>query len=154
MTRDDNCITLRVQLCFDFNSSTCVRIKISLQDGVPIYRQIVNQVKYLIASGQLCANEELLPIRTLAQQLTVTPNTVVKAYGELETEGLIVKRRGAGTFVAEYNSPLARKEQRRILTMRADSLLAEARQLKFTFEEVIELLEKRQAALDKRGNDP
>ena len=128
-----------------------MRIEISLRDGVPIYRQIVNQVKYLIASGQLRVEEELPPIRTLAEQLSVTPNTVVKAYGELESEGLLVKRRGSGTFVAEGESPLARKEQRRILTERADSLLIEASQLDFTFDEVIELLEKRQTALDKRA---
>ena len=125
-----------------------MHIEITLQDGVPIYRQIVNQVKYQIASGQLEAGEELPPIRTLAERLLVTPNTVVKAYGELEAAGLVYKRRGAGTFVAEDTSPLARKEQRRILTQRADALLAEARQLNFSFHEVMELLEKRQAALD------
>jgi GntR family transcriptional regulator len=126
-----------------------VHIEISLQDGVPIYRQIVNQVKYLIASGRLHAGEELPPIRTLAEQLLVTPNTVVKAYGELETSGLVVKRRGAGTYVADVASPLAKKEQRKILIQRADALLAEARQLKFSYDEVLELLQKRQAELEK-----
>ena len=126
-----------------------MHIEISLQDGVPIYRQIVNQVKYLIASGQLAADEELPPIRALAEQLLVTPNTIVKAYGQLESEGVVYKRRGAGTYVAEFQSPLARKEQKRILTQRADALLAEASQLNFTFEEVVDLLHSRQAALDK-----
>ena len=126
-----------------------MHIQVSLHDGVPIYRQIVNQIKYLIASGQLAPGAELPPIRTLAEQLLVTPNTVVKAYGELESEGLVHKRRGAGTYVAERSSPLARKEQRRILTQRADALLAEAMQLNFTFEEVLELLRGRQAALTK-----
>ncbi|MCA9122563.1 MAG: GntR family transcriptional regulator [Planctomycetaceae bacterium] len=126
-----------------------MHIEISLQDGVPIYRQIVRQVKYLIASGQLDTDEELPPIRTLAEQLTVTPNTIVKAYGQLESEGIVYKRRGAGTYVAEFQSPLARKEQKRILTQRADALLAEASQLNFTFEEVVDLLHSRQAVLDK-----
>ena len=58
-------------------------IIINVTDGVPIYRQIVNQVKYLVASGLLRAGEELPPIRTLALQLKVTPNTIVKAYDEL-----------------------------------------------------------------------
>lgn len=129
-----------------------MHIEISLEDGVPIYRQIVNQVKYLVASGQLVADEELPPIRTLAQQLLVTPNTIVKAYGTLETEGLVYKRRGAGTYVAEVTSPLARKEQRRILAQRADALLAEAQQLNFSFDEVVELLGKRQTALNKTLN--
>ena len=90
-----------------------MHIEISAQDGVPIYRQIVNQVKYLIASGQLGSDEELPAIRTLAEQLVVTPNTIVKAYRELESEGLVYKRQGAGTYVAQTKSPLARKEQKK-----------------------------------------
>lgn len=128
-----------------------MHIEISLQDGVPIYRQIVNQVKYLIASGQLAAEQELPPIRALAQQLLVTPNTVVKAYAELENVGLVYKRRGAGTYVADLQrSPLARREQKRILTQRADALLAEARQFDFSFEDVVKLLQTRQAELQKK----
>ena len=129
-----------------------MHIEISLEDGVPIYRQIVNQVKYLVASGQLVADEELPPIRALAERLLVTPNTIVKAYGELESEGLLYKRRGAGTYVAKVASPLARKEQKRILSQRADALLAEAQQLNFTFDEVVALLGKRQTALNKTLN--
>jgi GntR family transcriptional regulator len=126
-----------------------VHIEISLQDGVPIYRQIVNQVKYLIASRQLDAGDELPAIRALAEQLLVTPNTIVKAYGQLESEGLVYKRRGAGTYVAEVSSPLARREQKKILAQRADALLAEANQLNFTFDEVMELLLARQTVLSK-----
>jgi GntR family transcriptional regulator len=124
-------------------------IEISLQDGVPIYRQIVNQIKYLVASGKIREGDELPPIRTLAEQLSVTPNTIVKAYGELEDEGVILKRRGAGTYVADLKSPLARKEQRRILEQRADALLTEAIQLNFTYDQVLELLAKRNAIITK-----
>ncbi|MEQ1829188.1 MAG: GntR family transcriptional regulator [Pirellula sp.] len=126
-----------------------MHIEISLHDGVPIYRQIVNQVKYLVASGKIRAGDELPPIRTLAEQLMVTPNTIVKAYGELEDEGVVFKRRGAGTYVADLKSPLARKEQRRILEQRADALLTEAKQLNFTFDEVLDLLGKRNAIITK-----
>ena len=79
----------------------------------------------------------------------MTPNTIVKAYGELESAGAVYKRRGAGTYVAEVTSRLARKEQKRILAQRADALLAEAQQLKFTFDEVLDLLRNRQTALKK-----
>ena len=127
-----------------------MHIQISLQDGVPIYRQIVNQVKYLVASGQLQAEEELPPIRALAEQLQVTPNTVVKAYGQLEEDGVVYKRRGAGTYVAQAASRLARKEQRKILVQRADALLADAQQLDFTFDEVLEVVRGRHAALQKK----
>ena len=69
-------------------------------DGVPIYLQIVNQVKYLVAVGRLAPGEELPPIRVLAEKLVVNPNTVARAYRELEAAGVVEKRRTAGTFVA------------------------------------------------------
>ncbi len=128
-----------------------MHIQISLQDGVPIYRQIVNQVKYIVASGHILPGEELPPIRALAKQLLVTPNTVVKAYRELEVEGVVYKRRGAGTYVSEFISPLARKEQKNILASRIDALLVEARQMNFTFEDVLNLLHKRRTALWKNA---
>jgi GntR family transcriptional regulator len=126
-----------------------MHIEISLHDGVPIYRQIVNQVKYQIASGRLQPGDELPPIRTLAERLTITPNTVVKAYAELESEGVVYKRQGAGTYIAETTSRLARKEQRKILEQRADALLAEAVQLNFRFDEVLDIVRARQAILHK-----
>ena len=86
-----------------------MNITISLTDGVPIYRQIVNQVKYLVASGLLRSGDELPPIRTLALQLKVTPNTIVKAYDELEGAGVVHTRRGAGTYVSEGRQHMARR---------------------------------------------
>ena len=124
-----------------------MNIQISLKDGVPIYRQIVNQVKYMVASGQLTSGMEVPPIRVLAEQLLVTPNTVVKAYRELETEGVVYKRRGAGTFIAENGSPLKAAEQKRILTERADTLLSEARQMGYSLDDITTLLNERAAAL-------
>jgi GntR family transcriptional regulator len=120
-----------------------VQIHISPSDGVPIYLQIVNQVKYLVASGRLAPGEELPPIRTLAEQLVVNPNTVARAYRELEVAGIVTKRRTAGTYVSEAGSPLARQERLRILTERIDLLLAEARQMDIHLEEVIDLLRER-----------
>jgi GntR family transcriptional regulator len=124
-------------------------ITISLSDGVPIWRQIFNQIKYLMASGLLQPGEELPPIRTLALQLSVTPNTVVKAYGELEAAGLIHKRRGAGTYVSDVLSPLADRERLRIIEQRVDALLAEAHQLNFTADEVVRVLRERLAAMPR-----
>jgi GntR family transcriptional regulator len=97
-------------------------------DGVPIYLQIANQVKYLVASGRLAPGDEIPPIRVLAHQLLVNPNTVARAYLELEREGVVHKRHGSGTYVSDAGSPLARKERLKILSERVDALLAEARQ--------------------------
>lgn len=124
-----------------------MNITIDLGDGVPIYRQIANQVRYMIASGLLLPDEELPPIRVLAQQLRVTPNTVVKAYDELEGAGVIHKRRGAGCFVSASPSKLAEQEKRRILEQRVDALLLEAHQLGVGATALLKLLQERQALL-------
>jgi GntR family transcriptional regulator len=120
-----------------------VQIHISSNDGVPIYLQIVNQVKYLVASGRLSPGNELPPIRVLAEQLLVNPNTVARAYRELETAGVVTKRRTAGTYVSETSSPLERRERLRILTERVDALLAEARQMDIDIDQVLILIRRR-----------
>jgi GntR family transcriptional regulator len=122
-------------------------LHISPHDGVPIYLQIVNQVKYLVGSGRLAPGEELPPIRVLAERLTVNPNTVARAYRELEMAGLVEKRRTAGTFVSAAGSPLARRERVKILTERIDALLAEARQLGIRTDDVIDLIRSREEAM-------
>ena len=125
-------------------------ISINLTDGVPIYRQIVNQVKYLVASGLLQPGEELLPIRTLALQLKVTPNTIVKAYGELEASGVIQKRQGSGTFVSEGRpQQVAVRERRRVIEQRIDSLLAEAHQLNISADDILRMVRERMATMDE-----
>ena len=120
-----------------------MQIHITSNDGIPIYLQIVNQVKYLVASGRLSPGEELTPIRVLAEQLLVNPNTVARAYRELETAGVVTKRRTAGTYVSQRRSPLDRRERLRILTERVDTLLAEARQMDVTTDQVFALIRRR-----------
>jgi GntR family transcriptional regulator len=127
-----------------------MQIHISPQDGVPIYLQIVNQVKYLVASGRLAPGEEMPPIRVLAEQLVINPNTVARAYRELETAGVVSKRRTAGTFVSDAGSPLARRERLKILTQRIDALLAEARQMGIETERVIDLLRQRDQVMQPK----
>ena len=125
-------------------------ITINVTDGVAIYRQIVNQVKYLVASGLLQPGEELPPIRTLALQLRVTPNTIVKAYGELEIAGVVQKRQGSGTFVSEARpQQVALRERRRVIEQRIDGLLAEAHQLNFTADDILRMVRERKAAMDE-----
>jgi GntR family transcriptional regulator len=124
-----------------------MHLRVNPTDGVAIYLQIVNQVKYLVAAGRLLPGEELPPIRTLAERLTINPNTVARAYRELEVAGVVVKRGTTGTFVSDAGSPLARKERVRILTERIDALLAEARQLGFSSSELFDLIRRRDQAL-------
>jgi GntR family transcriptional regulator len=128
-----------------------VQIHISANGGVPIYLQIVNQVKYLVAAGRLAAGEELPPIRVLAERLVVNPNTVARAYRELEAAGVVEKRRTAGTYVSDAGSPLARRERLKIVTERVDALVAEAQQMGFGIEEIVELVRRRNEVLQPRG---
>ena len=95
-----------------------MQLHVSPSDGVPIYQQVVNQIKYLVASGRLKQGEQLLPVRKLAEQLIVNPNTVARAYRELESDGVVESRRGSGVFVSEGVSPLAKREQNKILKFR------------------------------------
>ena len=125
-----------------------MQIHINPNDGVPIYLQIVNQVKYLVAAGRLSAGEEIPPIRALAQQLLINPNTVARAYLELENAGLVTKRHGSGTYVSDQGSPLGRRERRKILAERADALLAEARHLGVPVSEVLDIIRERHSMLN------
>jgi GntR family transcriptional regulator len=127
-----------------------MQIHISEADGVPIYLQIINQIKYLVASGRLSAGEELPPIRVLAEKLLVNPNTVVRAYRELELAGVVVKRRTSGTYVSDAGSRLARRDRLKIIVQRIDALLAEARQMDIGLDEVMELIQDRDEAMQSQ----
>jgi GntR family transcriptional regulator len=130
-----------------------VEIKIDPADGVPIYRQIVNQIRYSVASGLLEAGDELPTIRAFALRLKVTPNTIVKAYEELESAGIVQKRHGSGTFVSGERTRLADWERRRIIEQRIDALLTEAHQLGFSLEELFKLIKRRQSLIVEGRSD-
>jgi GntR family transcriptional regulator len=74
--------------------------RIDAGSGVPIYRQLVEQVRREVMLGRLAAGDQLPPLREVVDALAINPNTVVKAYAELEHEGLVIRRQGMGTFVA------------------------------------------------------
>ena len=129
-----------------------MQIHISSSDGVPIYLQIVNQIKYLVAAGRLASGEELPPIRVLAEQLVINPNTVARAYRELEAAGIVEKRRTAGTYVSDQGSPLARRERMKILAQRVDALLAEAQQMDISIDDVLKLIDQRTAVMQANSS--
>jgi len=120
---------------------------VNTRNGVPIYLQLITQIKHLLASGRLATGAELPPIRSLAEQLLINPNTVARAYRELENAGLVVSRWGAGTYVSDKGCPLAQEERVRILSEHIDGLLAEASSLGVDNKELMELVEQRRAAM-------
>ena len=119
-----------------------MQLHITPGDGAPIYRQIIDQVKNLVAAGRLKPGDEMPTIRALAQQLIINPNTVARAYRDLEAQGILLSRQGSGTVVADGGSPLARGERMRQLSAQVDKLLTEAQHLGFDEETVIELVKK------------
>jgi GntR family transcriptional regulator len=129
-----------------------LQITINEGEGTPLYFQLVRQIKHLIATGRLASGEDLPPVRVLAQQLLINPNTVVRAYRELESAGLVYTRRGAGTYVADGRVPYSDEECRRILSDRLDGLVVDARNLGFSLERLVELLKERDKALRGGGD--
>src|SRR5437588_7178489 len=120
-----------------------MQIHLDSGDGVPIYLQIVNQVKYLVAAGRLRPGEELPPIRALAERLVINPNTVARAYRELERAGVVTKRSTTGTFVSASTAGPSRQQCLAALAGRVDVLLAEAAQMGVDLDELCELVRPR-----------
>jgi GntR family transcriptional regulator len=127
-----------------------MQIRVSPDDGLPPYKQIFNQIKYLVASGVLQPGEELPPIRALAEQLLINPNTVARAYRELEHAGIVFKRGTVGTFVSDAPSPFARRERLRVLRQRIDTLLADARHMGVDVAELKALIDERDGLMNER----
>lgn len=125
-----------------------IQFRLNPQSGVPIYRQIQDQILHGIASGQLGPGEQLPTIRSLAVELSVNPNTVIKAYMELERAGVVTTEQGSGTFIGpRLPSPLRAAERRAKLESLCSEFLAEAARYGFTVDDVVSAIE----ALGKRG---
>jgi GntR family transcriptional regulator len=111
--------------------------------GLPIYRQLVQQLRERIASGQLGEGEKLPSVRDLAKEIKVNMLTVAKVYQILEAEELVVSRRGLGTFVAVGKASRSLREKRELISEAVEQLIAEAKHLRLTEEELIKLIEQR-----------
>jgi GntR family transcriptional regulator len=118
--------------------------------GVPIYLQLMEQVKHGIETGALRSGEQLPGIRPLAEELVVNPNTVAKAYRELEHEGVIELRQGAGAFVSAATKPATTDKLRAAQTLVADTIAA-LRGRGVTDEEIRRLFEAQLAGLLRTG---
>jgi GntR family transcriptional regulator len=115
-------------------------LRLDHHSGEPIWRQIVEQVKYSIASGQLAEDDKLPSIRALAGQLKINPRTVVKAYEELAHGGLVVMRQGQGVFVTHTREAAPTATRRKLVADMARRLLAEASRLGADSKEVQEIV--------------
>jgi GntR family transcriptional regulator len=123
--------------------SETVDFQIDTKSGVPFYRQIIEQVKYAVSRGHLNPGDQLPTVRQLAVDLSVNPNTVVRAYRELEIERVLVTQQGAGTFVSNTRPEIDQLERQRMLDQILTELLTRASSYGFGLDEVLAGLQQR-----------
>ena len=111
-------------------------INIDASSGLPIYLQIVGQIKAAIATRRLAPEDPLPSVRQLATELRVNPNTVARAYLDLEIEGVIYKRQGHGTFVSAQGVEMSKRERRRAVVRRLEKAVVESVHLGLDEEEM------------------
>jgi GntR family transcriptional regulator len=126
-----------------------ITFQLNPKSGVPIYRQIQDQIRYGIAANLLSPGEQLPTVRALAVELSVNPNTVIKAYTELERAGLLTTEQGSGTFVApQPPATLSDQDRQAKLEGLCSEFLAQAARYGFSSREVIEVIE---SLMEKRS---
>ena len=127
-----------------------MKFRLDMQSGVPVYRQIIDQVLGGMASGRLATGDQLPTVRQVAVDLAINPNTVVRAYRELEIRGVLETQQGTGTFIAAKEVQQDDVERRRRLAQLVSEFVARAGSAGFTVEELKELLNDQTEANGKR----
>jgi GntR family transcriptional regulator len=117
-------------------------LHLDYQSGEPIYRQIVEQIKFKVACGQLGPMDRLPSIRDLAEQLKINPRTVVKAYEDLQSGGLAVRRQGQGVFITDNHGTLPLDVRQGTIEEMVKRLLAETSRLGADIDEVRRILDE------------
>ena len=125
--------------------------RLDVQSGVPVYRQIIDQVTGGMASGVLKAGDQLPTVRQLAVDLAINPNTVVRAYGELEIRGVLETQQGTGTFISRQKIKRDEVERQRRLNQLVSEFIARAGAMGFTVQELLGQLHDLQSDLQRNG---
>jgi GntR family transcriptional regulator len=120
-----------------------MQLRLQPASPIPMYLQIVEQVRNSVAAGLLKPEDELPSVRSLAARHLINPNTVARAYLELEREGLLSKRRGTGTYVSSEAAALGREHRLRLVADLLDKALAAAAEFGLTAEQVQRLFQDR-----------
>jgi GntR family transcriptional regulator len=125
-------------------------LQINFRSGMPIYLQVVDQIKAAAASGALQPGEALPSIRPLAEELRVNRNTIAKAYSELESLGVIETLPGRGCFLKQNHSALRKEVRRKLLIEEIDQAIVQAHHLQVPGHEFLELIHERMEVLDDK----
>ena len=118
--------------------------RLDLHSGVPVYRQIIDQVMGGIAAGALVGGDQLPTVRQVAVDLSINPNTVVRAYRELEIRGVLETQQGTGTFISTQEVKHDEVERQRQLNQLVSEFVSRAGSASFTIEDLLEQLHDRQ----------
>jgi GntR family transcriptional regulator len=135
------------------SAKTPFRFRLDAASGVPVYRQLIDQVQAGLASGTLAAGDQLPTVRQVAVDLAINPNTVLRAYRELEIRGTLDTQQGTGTFIADRKIKPDDAERRRRLDQLVNDFIARAGAGGFTLGELVDNLSDRAAegSQSKRG---
>lgn len=123
-----------------FHKRRRFKFGLDLHSGVPVYRQIIDQVLGGIAAGALAEGDQLPTVRQLAVDLSINPNTVIRAYRELEIRGVLDTQQGSGTFVGRQEVKRDEGERQRLLNQLVTEFIARAGASGFTVRELVEQL--------------
>lgn len=127
-----------------------MRFQLNFKSGKPVYLQLVDQVKAAAASGAVRAGEPLPSIRPLAEELRVNRNTIAKAYGELESQGVIETVAGKGCFLRTSNSPYKKEVRLELLAQGIDDAVVQAHHLQVPKPQFLRLAEERFDAFESQ----
>ncbi len=117
-----------------------IRFRLDPKSGVPFYKQIILQIEMAIADGRLTSGDQLPTVRGLAVNLKVNPNTVAKAYNELELKGVVTTQQGTGTFISNKKISLTEIEKERVLSELTRPFISNAHAYGFKLEDLIKYL--------------
>lgn len=120
-----------------------MKISIDLKSGLPIYLQIVEQVKHKIAVGEISVGDKMPTVRQLATDLEINPNTVAKAYTELEHMEILESRQGVGTFIKKEKGVISESEREKKLEKMTQKFIDEALWFGYTKKEIFDLIKKK-----------
>nr|WP_246434171.1 GntR family transcriptional regulator [Spirochaeta isovalerica] len=122
------------------------------KSGVPFYKQIILQVEMAIADGRLTKGEQLPTVRSLAVDLRINPNTVGRAYNEMEIRGIVNTQQGTGTFISRKEVQLDEVERERVLSGITKTFISKAGSYGFTLDEIIDYLTDLKSENERGGN--
>ena len=126
-------------------------LEIDYHSGVPIYRQVIRQIRRQIMTGELTQDDRLQTVRDLAAKLKVNPMTISKAYSFLEAEGLVIRRRGVGLFVADVKKDRMSKIKTQLLDETVRKTAVAAIQLGVSEQDAVQLLRKHYKQLKSKS---